>query len=175
MSLDEVIGSLIIHELQLEERESHEEEQVLVAKALSKAKISTAEESSLCGRGRHRGRGRRRRRGRGRGCNQPLEEDKESNSFDQLAIQCYNFQKYGHLVYECRSAKKARDDQAYVAEATPVSAVATFSRPAMASSSLLMAIVEEPSDLLLHESESVLYDPTLWYLDTGVTNHMSGH
>ena len=56
--LNDVIGSLTIHELQLKERESREEEQVLLAKPLSKANISYEEESSLCGRGRHRGRGR---------------------------------------------------------------------------------------------------------------------
>ena len=62
VSLDEVIDSLTVHELRLKERESCEEEQVLLAKAISKAKSST-EESSSRGRGRHRGQG----RGRGRG------------------------------------------------------------------------------------------------------------
>ena len=36
-----------------------------------------------------------------------------------------------------------------------------------------MAIVEEASDLLLHGSEGAPSDPTLWYLDTGATNHMT--
>ena len=43
-----------------------------------------------------------------------------------------------------------------------------------ATSSLLMAVVEEVSDLLLHGSEGASSDPTHWYLDTGATNHMSG-
>ena len=51
VSLDEVIGSLTVHELQLKERESREEEQVLLAKALGKFKISNEEESSSRGRG----------------------------------------------------------------------------------------------------------------------------
>ena len=63
VSLDEVIGSLTVHELWLKERESREEEQVLLAKAMSKARISSKEESSSRGRGRHRSRD----RGRGRG------------------------------------------------------------------------------------------------------------
>ena len=63
VSLEEVIESLTIHELWLKERESREEEQVLLVKALSKAKISNEEESPSRGRGRHHGRG----RGRGRG------------------------------------------------------------------------------------------------------------
>ena len=49
VSLDEVIGSLTIHELQLRERESREEEQALLIKALSKAKLSTEDESSSRG------------------------------------------------------------------------------------------------------------------------------
>ena len=57
VSLDEVIGSLTVHELQLKERESREEEQVLLTKAMNKAKISNEEESSSRGRGRQRGRG----------------------------------------------------------------------------------------------------------------------
>ena len=40
VSLDEVIGSLTVHELRLKERETHEEEQVLLAKAMGKAKIT---------------------------------------------------------------------------------------------------------------------------------------
>ena len=62
VSLDEVIGSLIVHELRLKERESRVEEKVLLAKALSKVKLSTKESSSR-GRGRHRSRS----RGKGRG------------------------------------------------------------------------------------------------------------
>ena len=58
VSLDEVIGSLTVHELRLKERETQEEEQVLLAKAMGKAKISNEDESSSRGRGRHRGRGR---------------------------------------------------------------------------------------------------------------------
>ena len=84
MSLDEVIRSLTIHELLLKEQESHEEEQVLLAKVLSKAKISNEEESSSRGRGRHHGRGGGRSRGRGRAHNQSSEEDKEKKPFEKI-------------------------------------------------------------------------------------------
>ena len=50
LSLDEVIGSLTVHELRLKEQESREEERVLLAKAINKVKLST-EESSSRGRG----------------------------------------------------------------------------------------------------------------------------
>ena len=52
VSLDEVTGSLTVHKLRLIEWESREEEQVLLAKVISKEKLST-EESSLGGRGCH--------------------------------------------------------------------------------------------------------------------------
>ena len=110
LSLDEVIGSLTVHELRLKECESCEEEQVLLAKTMSKAKISSEEESSSRGRGCHRGRGRGRNRGRGQGRNQPVEEDREKKPFDKLVIHFYNCQKYGHFAYECRSTKKTHDD-----------------------------------------------------------------
>ena len=58
VSLDEVIRSLTVHELRLKERESRKEEQVLFAKAMSKAKLSNEDESSSRGRGKQGGRGR---------------------------------------------------------------------------------------------------------------------
>ena len=160
--------------MRLKEQESREEDQVLLAKVLSKAKISSKEESSSRGRGRHRGRGRGRGRGQGRGCNQSCEEDKEKKAFHELVIQCYNCQNYGHFAYECRSAKKPRDDQAYVVETTLAAASASLSNTTTVTSSLLMAVVEEVSDLLLPGSEGASPDPTLSYLDTRAKNHMSG-
>ena len=175
VSLDEVIGSLTVHKLRFKERESREEEQVLLAKAMSKAKLSNEEESSSRGRGKQRGQDKGRGRGRGRGRNQSTEEEKDKKPFEKSIIQCYNCQKYGHFAYECRSAKKSRDDRAYVAETTPAAmASASSSNTVTTTSSLLMAIVEEVSDLLLHGTEGASSDPALWYLDTGATNHMSG-
>ena len=109
----------------------------------------------------------------GQGCNLPLDEDQEKNFFDKSAIQCYNCQKYGHFAYECRSNKKEQDDQACVSESTSAAAIATSSALAVATSSLLMVEVEGASDLLLHGSEGALSNPTLWYLDTRATNHIT--
>ena len=172
VSLDEVIGSITAHELWLKERESRDEEQVLLAKVISKAKLLT-EESSSHERGLHRGRSIGRGRAQGQGRNSPQNEDKEKKSFNKSVIQCYNCQKYEHFAYECRSNKKERDDRAYVSESTPTVVTTTSSVPA-ATSSLLMAMVEEASDFLLHGSEGALSDPALWYLYTGATNHMTG-
>ena len=167
VSLDEVIGSLTVHELRLKERETREEEQVLLAKAMGKVKINNADDSSSRGRGRHRGRSRGRGRGRGRGRNQNGKEEKDKKVFDKSSIQCYNCQRFGHFAYECRNPKKLREDKVYVAEATPVAAAsASSSNTVVATSSLLMAVVEEVSDLLLHGSEGAASNPALWYLDS---------
>ena len=60
-----------------------------------------------------------------------------------------------------------------MSESTPEVVTNTSSIPT-ATSSLLMAVVEEASDLLLLGSEGALSDLALWYLDTGATNHMTG-
>ena len=104
----------------------------------------------------------------------PQNEDKEKKSFDKSVIQCYNCQKYGNFAYECRSNKKEQDDQAYVSKSTQAVA-ATTSYVQVVTSSLLMGVVEEASDLILHGFEGALSNPPLWYLDTRATNHMTGH
>ena len=172
VSLDEVIGSHTIHELWLKEQESREEEQVLLAKALSNAEISS-EESSSRGRGQHHSRGRGRGRGRGQGCNQLIEEDKQTKPFDKSVIQCYTCQRYSHFAYECRNAKKPCDDWAYVVEITAAVPSTSSSSMTTATSSLLMAVVEEVSALLLQGSGGASPDRALWYLDTGAKNHMT--
>ena len=60
-----------------------------------------------------------------------------------------------------------------MSESTPIVAATTSTIPVVTSSPL-MGVVEEASDLLLHGFEGELFDPTLWYLDTGATNHMIG-
>ena len=60
-----------------------------------------------------------------------------------------------------------------MAETTLAAASASSSNTTTAMASLLMAIVEEVSDLFLHRSEGASPNPALWYLDMGATNHMS--
>ena len=59
-----------------------------------------------------------------------------------------------------------------MAETTPAVTAVNTSNIMISTSSLLMAMVEEASDLLLHGSEKALSDPALWYLDNRATNHM---
>ena len=62
-----------------------------------------------------------------------------------------------------------------MAEATPAAAAsASSSNTVVATSSPLMAVMDEVSDFLLHGSEGATSDLALWYLDTGATNHMTG-
>ena len=68
---------------------------------------------------------------------------------------------------------KTCDDRAYVVETTLAAAATSSSNTPAITSSLLMAMVEKVSDLLLHGYEGVSSDPTLWCLDTGATNYMS--
>ena len=173
VSLDEIFGSFIVHELRLKERESREEEQTLLAKALIKTKL-TSEESSSRGRGRHRGRGRGRGRGHGRGHHSGNEEEKEKKTFDKSFIQCYNCQRYGHFAYERRNPKREREDRAYVADSAPTSAQTPQAHAPAATSSLLMAIEEARSDFLLQGSEIDHHISDRWYLDTGATNNIDG-
>ena len=170
VNLDEIIGSFTVHELRLKERESREEEQTLLAKALNKTKLTSEEESSSRGRGHHRGRG----RGRGRGRHLGNEEEKEKKTFDKSSIQCYNSQKDGHFAYEYRNLKREREDRAYVANSAPTLVQTPQAPPPAAKSSLLMAIEEARSDFLLQGSEIDHHPSDLWYLDTGATNHMTG-
>ncbi|XP_078439273.1 uncharacterized protein LOC144709570 [Wolffia australiana] len=170
VSLDEVIGFLTVHELRLRDRESREEEQALLSKALSKTKIANDEEDSSCDRGRHRSRGRGRGRGQGRNS---FSDDREKKFFDKSHIQCYNCQRYGYFAYECRSARKEREDRAYVVESTPTAT--NSAAEAAGASSLLMAIEEASTEILLQGSDTTHQHSDLWYLDTGATSHVTGN
>ena len=108
LSVDEVIGSLRVHEQRVQERDSMEDEQVLLARAFNQSKKSDRGSSS---------------RGRGRGCGQGRfsknDRDKEEKKpFDKSKIKCYNCQKMGHFADECYSdtKKKGKEEKANVTE-----------------------------------------------------------
>ena len=63
MTLDKVVGSLVVQEQRLHERQVREEKQSLLTRAMGKEKVKLGEESSSRGRGCGRGRG----KGRGQG------------------------------------------------------------------------------------------------------------
>ncbi|GAU23301.1 hypothetical protein TSUD_237550 [Trifolium subterraneum] len=75
-------------------------------------------------------------------------------------IQCYNCQKYGHFASECRGKKVPRQYNHEESKAN----LAQNDSGSEADPLLMMAITNEDYD----KKES-------WYLDTGCSNHMTGH
>ena len=155
MSLVEAIGSLKVHEMRLCERDSREEEQSLLSRAMSKFN-KTKQEDGQASRGRGRGRGRY----QGRGKSQTSDDQKQEGSrkpFDKSKVQCYNCQDFGHFADECKNEKKprVRDESANLM---------------IKESSLFMAYTE---DILLQGTQEANLTKNLWYLDTGASSHMT--
>ena len=159
LSVDEVIGSLRVHEQRLQERDSREEEKVLLARAYNQSK-KTDRGSSSRGRGTSRGRGRG--RGRGRSSKNDKEEE-ERKSFDKSTIKCYNCQKMGHFADECYSdtKKKGKEEKANTTEETE-------------EESALMIVVSDECGELLLQGMNDPHNDRMWYLDTGASSHMTG-
>ncbi|XP_010532336.1 PREDICTED: uncharacterized protein LOC104808360 [Tarenaya hassleriana] len=91
-SIEEITGSLKVHEEWLRGRESRVDEHVLLAQGDWR---------------RGRGRGRSFGRGRGRGG--------EKSRFDINKIMCYACHKYGHFASDCKT-REERDDKTHLAE-----------------------------------------------------------
>ena len=161
LSVDEVIGSLRVHEQRLQERDSREEEQVLLARAYNQSK-KTDHGSSSRGRGRGTSRGRGRGRGRGRFSKNDKEEE-ERKPFDKSKVKCYNCQKMGHFTDECYSdtKKKGKEEKVNISEETEE------------ESALMMVMSDECGELLLQGTNNP-HDECMWYLDTGASSHMTG-
>ena len=160
LSVDEVIGSLRVHEQRLQERDSREEEQVLLARAFNQSKKGDRGSSS-----RGRGRGSSKGRGRGRGRRRFSKNDRdeeEKKLFDKSKIKCYNCQKMGHFADECYSdsKKKMKEEKANVAEETKE------------ESALMMVVYDEVGELL-QQGTNDPHDDCMWYLDTGASSHMT--
>ena len=141
LSVDVVIGSLRVHEQRLQEKDSREEEQVLLARAFNQSK-----------KGSSRGRGRGCRRGR---FSKNEKDEEERKPFDKSKIKCYNCQKMGHFSDECYSdtKKKGKEEKANVAEETKE------------ESALMKVVSDEFGELLLHGTNDS-HDNCMWYLDT---------
>ena len=95
--------------------------------------------------------------------NQNEETDKKSGGnhkvgkkkFNKKGIQCYNCHKWGHFADECKSKRVPRNaDEAQL----------TQDEDSDSDKVLLMATTNSEED-----------NVNLWYLDTGCSNHMTGH
>ena len=118
LRVDEVIGSLRVHEQRFQDRESRDEEQVLLARAFNQSKKGDRGSSSK-GRGRGPNIGRGRGRGRGRfSKNDKVEEERKP--FDKSKIKFYNCEKMGHFGNECYTykKKKGKEEKINITEVT---------------------------------------------------------
>ena len=152
MTVEEVLGSLRVHESRLIERDNREEEQALLTKASKLSKKSDRSQTSK-GRGRFGQRG----RGSGRGRQQKEEnEEVEKKPFDKSKSKCYNCQKMGHFADECHAEKKkkGKDEKVNLVEESEEE-----------STLMILSDSEFSERLLQGNGEDVNCD--LWYLDTG--------
>ena len=160
MTVEEVLGSLRVHESRLIERDNREEEQVLLSKA---SKMTKKIDRGQTSRGRGRFGQRRRRRGCGRGRQQKEENDEgEKKPFEKSKIKCYNCQKMGHFADECHAEKKkkGKDEKANLVEES--------------EEELALMILSDgkfSERLLQGNGDDVNCD--LWYLDIGASSHMT--
>ncbi|XP_074328343.1 uncharacterized protein LOC141666248 [Apium graveolens] len=168
ISIDELVGSLQAHEQRMNQYDdtSHLE------KALqSKVSIGESSSSSSSGRGRGGFRGGY-RGGRGRG-RQSFNRSQNTEGYrpsgrgqnfggrgrggfqrgDKSQFQCYNCNKFGHFSYECRSPKV--EERSHFAAAKEDKDVGTA-----------MFLTYKGDE----ESKK-----NVWYLDSGASNHMTGH
>ena len=161
MTVEDVLGSLRVHESRLIERDKCEEEQALLTKASKLSKKSDRSQTSK-GRGRFSQRGRG--RGRGKGRHQEEEnEEVEKKPFDKFKIKCYNCQKMGHFADECHAEKKkkGKDEKVNLVEESKEE-----------STLMILSDSEFSEQLLQGNGEDVNCD--LWYLDTRASSHMTG-
>ncbi|XP_073067174.1 uncharacterized protein [Primulina eburnea] len=185
MTIEELSSSLEAHEQRKKKKNESLEEAMQAKVSIKDEKVLYTQNIRGRGRdrggynnsrgGRGRGRGgyyeekgqssqqnwRGRGRGRGRGgrsnhsniecfkCGKPGYYAKECKS----NVKCYNCDKYGHYSKECYSEKKVEENANLVAEEE----------------------TREDGVLLMAHKNTILDSDTVWYLDTGASNHMCGH
>ncbi|GKC36157.1 retrotransposon protein, putative, unclassified, partial [Tanacetum coccineum] len=187
MTVEEVIGRLKAHEERMKGYGDSDERRLLLThqewserykkktEGESKSKSNRGGFGGSRGRGRGRGRSNGGRGTRGRGGSHYHKDGGRgsSSSQDKTKIQCYNCQDYGHYAGECTNPRRERSHENNLIQEHD------DNEPAL----LLSSVNDEVGEVFLNE-ENVspeLRKPgdgvkrsSMWYLDTGASNHMTG-
>lgn len=159
MTVDELMGSLQAYEQRLNEKSEVAVEEALETQLSLKEKtLASRKEGGYRGETSHRNQnssykrgsnyrfGSKRGRGRGHNWSQPRDKSK---------VQCFNCREYGHYKTECSQRRRLeyRESHAKIAENDG----------------------DNEENLLLAFNVVNGQEKIKWYLDTGCSNHMSGH
>ncbi|KAJ4772132.1 polyprotein [Rhynchospora pubera] len=178
-TFDELMGSLQTHEVRLSRSSEGSDQGVFFTKGATSGGRG-GNSSRGRGRGNSRGGRGRGRGGYGRGQNQDVEnKNQQSEKKDKKDVQCFNCKRYGHYQSECYRKTKEEDGQAdvqcyYCHKYGHVQAncyqkqreegQASYAETDQHQSKLFMAYTKEEVD-----------SSSIWFLDSGCSNHMTCH
>ncbi|GJV97011.1 retrovirus-related pol polyprotein from transposon TNT 1-94 [Tanacetum coccineum] len=169
LKIEELAGSLEAHEQSKNKKKQESLDEALKTKATIKEEKALFSHLNNHRKGTNSGR-HNTNRGRGRGReNNNHKCEQTGKHFNQnscargrrrgrggqgyrLNIDCYNCGKHGHYAKDCRSPKRTEEKTNLVTEPQ----------------------VEESGILLMAHEEQISEVDTMWYLDSGASNHMSG-
>ncbi|XP_050160443.1 uncharacterized protein LOC126633988 [Malus sylvestris] len=166
ITIKQLMGSLQAYKDKHNKRQGNDEQLLKTQVQQNKKEESFNNERSQYKRSHGRGRGRGRGHGRGRGWNFNNHSNYERGDsstkgrgrghsnlrYEKSQVQCYNCQKFGHYDWECRAPNDRLDEKVnYVKEEKEDNGI------------VLLAWQNNDGDL-----------DYIWYLDTGVSNHMCG-
>ncbi|GJZ23157.1 retrovirus-related pol polyprotein from transposon TNT 1-94 [Tanacetum coccineum] len=169
LTIEELAGSLEAHEQRKNKKKQESLDEALKTKATIKDEKALFAHQNNHGKGTNSG-GHNTNRGRGRGReNNNQESEQTGKRFNQNSrgrgrergrggqgyrpnVDCYNCGKHGHYAKDCRSPKRTEEKTNLVTEPQ----------------------VEESGILLMAHEEQISEVDTMWYLDSGASNHMSG-
>ncbi|KAE8706666.1 hypothetical protein F3Y22_tig00110388pilonHSYRG00007 [Hibiscus syriacus] len=186
LTIDDLAESLEAHEQRKKKNKNESLEEALQAKVFIKDEKVLYTQNF---RGRGRGRGDR-SNGRGGGCRSKGEYYEENGQSRQQNwrgrgrglgrggrsnhsnVECYNFSKHGHYAKECKS-----NIECYNCGKHGHYAKECYSEKRVEENVNLVAEEETREDgVLMMAYKNIIPDSdTVWYLDTGASNHMCGH